>query len=96
MVHPDNMSEGFSILRVEDTYKYQEYDDDLILDAVENKFNYGFSYVTKTKFGFTAWCFTTNTNDHKFIDLLLNQPHIIKFFIQKIETKMNSAFPELQ
>ncbi|HXH55597.1 MAG TPA: hypothetical protein VNK03_07650 [Gammaproteobacteria bacterium] len=96
MVHPDNMSEGFAILTIEDTYKYQEYNDTVILDAAENKFNYGFSYVTKTDLDFTAWCFTTNTNNHKFINILLNQPHIIKSFIQKIENQMKLAFPELQ
>src|SRR5690349_3102354 len=41
MVHPDNMSEGFSLLSIDNTYKYQEYQD--VLDRRENVNDYGFT-----------------------------------------------------
>ncbi len=94
MVHPDNMSEGFSLLSIGDTYRYQEYQD--VLEHVENIGDYGFTYVTKTDVDFTAWCFTTNKNSHKFINTLLNQSQTIKSLIQKLEKQLKSTFPDLQ
>ena len=95
MVHPNNMSEGFALLTINDAYKYQEYND-VILESVANKLEYGFTYVTKTNVDFTAWSFTTNKNNHQFINILLNQPQTIKFFIQKLENQLKSIFTDLQ
>lgn len=94
MVHPNNMTEGFALLCIDDTYRYQKYQD--VLENVANVSAYGFTYVTKTDFDFTAWCFTTNQSSHKFINTLFNQSQIIKSLIQNLEKQLKSTFLDLE
>lgn len=90
MVHPNNMHKGFCILLMNNNYNYQKYNDALLYDS-KNKalFGYGFTCILKTKVGFTAFCFTTNKNNH-IINKVINEIKVIKLFIQKLDNQIKS------
>lgn len=95
IVHPDNMLAGFCVLLIKNNYKYEHYSD-VVLCESKDDFDYGFTYVEKGNDNFTAFCFTVDKNNHKFINTLFNQSEIIKFLIQKLDYQIRTSFLELQ
>lgn len=96
MVHPNNMHSGFCILMVNDTYKYQQYNDVLLYDRQNTPmFGYGFTYIVKTNFDFSAFCFTTNKNNY-IINKIINENKLIELFVQKLDEQIKSLLENIK
>lgn len=95
LVHPDNIHNGFAF---QETSTEQEFKDTLLHDAVNNfGFCHSFVYIEKTNNNdgyFGLACASTKDN-FQMINRLVNEAHIVKKIIRKINKDLRSVVKDL-
>ena len=94
MVHPDNMSSGFTFVSTSDD---QEYKHTMLKDATQNfNLHHGFCYVEKTGSDFTLFYFATHKDNHKIVNKVANEAVMVRKLIRNLHQQVLSEFKDLQ
>lgn len=94
LVHPKNMSSGFSFVTTSEDQEYKE----TMLEEVIHKFGFhhGFCYAEKNGSSFVVFYFATHKENNNMINKIINEANLVKKFIRNLNKNIITEFKDLQ